>query len=69
MRSPIAVFALFAAAALAVALPALSGHAPAMREGMAEGIPACTVKLNRKYDYSGRLYIQKVRICYRESAA
>ena len=69
MRSPLAFFALFAAVALAVALPALSGHLPVMRQGMAEGIPACTVKMNRKYDYSGRLYIQKVRICHRQRAA
>ncbi len=69
MRSPIAILAIFAATALAIALPALSGHFPAIREGMAEAMPACTVKLNRKYDFSGRLYIHKVRICHRQSAA
>lgn len=52
------VFTLLLAAAANVVARSPGGMATAQ-----QAVPDCAVKMHRKYDYSGRFYIQKVRVC------
>lgn len=68
MRSSLVLAALFLALLLAAGVNVLARGERGLTAAQ-EASPDCAVTLHRKYDYSGRLYIQKVRICRKTSDA
>ncbi|MBN9029312.1 MAG: hypothetical protein BGO05_09420 [Rhizobiales bacterium 63-7] len=62
MRSHIVLSALVLTLLLTAAANVVA-RGPGSQATAQQALPDCVVKMHRKYDYSGRLYIQKVRVC------